>query len=774
MKLIHDKYRAYNTSTAIKKQPPHSKVLFDLSFAEAKKGNADVDKFFKRAADDLNPLRVLNLFRQMISTDCELLGMDPTKGRPEMFLWQVVPAPPVCIRPSVTQELATTEDDLTTKLGEIVLVSGLIRTGLRKGVPVQRIIEQWDYLQVSLASYVNSDAPGLHQASSARPIRGFCQRLKGKQGRFRGNLSGKRVDFSGRTVISPDPNLSINQVAIPVQVAKTLTYPEMVSRYNLKKLQGRILNGPNKWPGANYLTKKQHNFKVFLKYAHASKVADQLQVGDIVERHLEDGDIVLFNRQPSLHKLSILSHRVKVRPWRTFRLNECVCTPYNADFDGDEMNLHVPQTEEARTEAIQLMGVENNLATPKNGEPIVAAIQDFITGAYLLSSKDTFYDRKSFAQICMFMVDGATQVDLPPPTIIKPQALWTGKQVFNVLMRPNRDSPVLVNLDTPCREYKVVKGQPRDLDANDGWLVIRNSEVMCGVMDKSAIGAGKKGSVFYVILRDHGPDAAMHAMNRLAKLSARWLSERGFSIGINDVYPGDQLVKLKQKLVHNAYDQCGDVIKRYRRGELKRSTGCDEEQTMENTISGILSKVRQQAGEHCIRELSRWNSALIMATCGSKGSNINVSQMVAVVGQQIIGGSRVPDGFQDRSLPHFPKNARTPPSKGFVRNSFFSGLTPTEFLFHAISGREGLVDTAVKTAETGYMSRRLMKSLEDLSSQYDDTVRNSSSGVIQFQYGDDKLDPVDMEAKAQPVHFDRTFNHAEVCSIYRDRLSTGA
>ena len=690
---------------------------------------------------------------------------------PELLLWRFIPAPPVCIRPSVPQEFSTTEDDLTSKLSDIIHINNLLKEGIKIGQPIQTIMEQWDFLQVQIAMYINSDVPGLQPLGFQVAMRGFCQRLKGKQGRFRGNLSGKRVDFSGRTVISPDPNLGIDEVAVPELVAKNLTYPEQVSRYNKEKLQERVKNGANKWPGANYIIKKESKIKQLLKFGKLSNHADHLQIGDIVERHLEDGDIVLFNRQPSLHKLSILSHYVRVRPHRTFRLNECVCNPYNADFDGDEMNLHVPQTEEARIEAIELMGVKHNLATPKNGEPIISAIQDFITAAYLLGSKDVFYDRKTFTHICMYMVDGNMQIDLPPPSILKPVMLWTGKQVFNIMMRPNKASPVLVNLDAACREYRAVPGRARDLDDNDGWLTIRNSEVMCGVMDKSTIGSGKKDSVFYVILRDYGPDAAVQAMNRLAKLAARWLTNQGFSIGVSDVYPGEKLVDLKRQLVEKAYADCDDVIARFRDGHLDKAPGCDEEQTMENIISGILSKVRQQAGDHCIAELSRSNAPLMMATSGSKGSNINVSQMVAVVGQQIIEGKRVEDGFQDRSLPHFPKNARQPPSKGFVRNSFFSGLTPSEFFFHAISGRVGLVDTAVKTAETGYMSRRLMKSLEDLSVQYDDTVRNSSSSVIQFQYGDDKLDPVDMEGRAKPVNFERTFTHTEV--IYHERYPDG-
>ena len=776
LKIVHEKFRGYNISHAMSKVPPPSKLDFDRSFEEARAGNPELDRHLKKAFDDMNPLKVLSLFRRIPSSDCELLGMDPVEGRPEMFIWQYVPAPPVCIRPSVQQDTASTEDDITNKLGDILQISEIMKIGLEKGQPIQTIMEQWDFMQMQLATYIDGTSPGTQQGGFGKSPRGFNQRLKGKQGRFRQNLSGKRVDFSGRTVISPDPNLSIDEVGIPRRVAIKLSYPEKVTRQNIKKLRECVRKGAKRHPGANYIEK--HNgqkkmLEIFSKpggYEMLEKFANTLEIGDIVERHIRDGDIVLFNRQPSLHKLSILAHKVKVRPWRTFRLNECVCTPYNADFDGDEMNLHIPQTEEARAEAEELMGVKHNLVTPKNGAPIIAAIQDFITAAYLSTNKDRFFDRKTFCQICSCMFDGNSvkdpdsgeclAVEIPPPAIMKPERLWTGKQVWNVLMRPNRRSKVLINMEAPCKQYKAARGTLPDMNEDDAYLVIRNSEVMCGVMDKATIGDGKKDSVFYVMLRDFGPDYAVQAMNRLAKLSARWLTDQGFSIGINDVWPTDQLSKRKKSLMQDAESKCDDLLEKFKVSKLDRDAGCDVETTLENKISGILSGVRESAGSQCLEELDRWNAPLIMAKCGSKGSNINVAQMVAAVGQQIIGGKRVMDGFEDRTLPHFAKKSKRPPAKGFVANSFFSGLTPPEFIFHAMSGREGLVDTAVKTAETGYMSRRLMKTLEDLSAQYDHTVRNSSAGIVQFQYGDDKLDPVDMEGKAKPVNFERSFIHA--------------
>lgn len=751
LKLVHEKFRSKKTEL--------EKEAFYNSFKPAVNFAPELKPHVGKAMEDLNPLRVYQLFQNIPSEDCELLGFDPENNRPEQFLWTSIPVPPVCIRPSVMQDAGSNEDDLTCKLAEIVFTNTLIKTCIEKGGNINQLMEQWEFLQLSVAMYITSDVPGVNPIThNVKPIRAFCQRLKGKTGRFRGNLSGKRVDFSGRTVISPDPNLRIDQLAVPERIAKILTYPERVTSFNLKKLQSNVINGPDVHPGANFVIGSS-GLKRFLKYTDRKQVANQLRIGDIVERHLSDDDIVLFNRQPSLHRLSIMAHLVKVRPWRTLRFNECVCNPYNADFDGDEMNLHVPQTEEARIEAYELMGVKNNLVTPRNGEPLIAAIQDFITASYLITKKDRFYDRSQFTQICSYMADALMPIEIPPPTILFPVCLWTGKQLFNVLIRPTRSSQIVVNLESKCRSFIKLPGQIPDLCPNDGYLVIRNSEVMCGVMDKATVGDGNKKSLFYVILRDYGEIEVAQCMNRLAKLCCRWLGNHGFSLGINDVMPGTNLLKRKYNSINTAYQQCDELIHQHKIGQLTPQAGCNEDETLEAQISGKLSKVRDEMGQVCIDELNKYNAPLNMALCGSKGSKINVCQMVACVGQQIISGSRIPDGFEDRSLPHFLKKSKIPAAKGFVGNSFFSGLTPTEFFFHAISGREGLVDTAVKTAETGYMQRRLMKALEDLTTQYDLSVRNSEGGMVQFCYGDDGLDPLILEGDGFPVEFIRNLDH---------------
>ncbi|KAA8492229.1 DNA-directed RNA polymerase III subunit RPC1 [Porphyridium purpureum] len=760
------------------------------TFAAALKANPDLDKHLQKVIEDLDPLKVLGIFQRIPRVQLCLLDMDAVEGGPENLILRNLPVPPLCVRPSVCQDpsMGSTEDDLTMKLTELVQVNEVIRMALANGALMGVVMEDWEYLQLELARYINSDLPGLPPAGgpaggsggrssshSGKPLRGISQRLKGKAGRFRGNLSGKRVDFSGRTVISPDPNLTVEQVGIPLRVAMILTYPERVTSFNLARLQRAVENGADVWPGATQVelfdAQGRSQMKRNLRFGNRVKLAKELLPGCVVERHLIDGDWVLFNRQPSLHRVSIMAHRVKVQAQRTFRFNESVCAPYNADYDGDEMNLHVPQTEEARAEAAELMSVLANLVTPKSGEPLIAATQDFLTCSHLLSCKDVFMDAAQFAQACSFVDDAMplpAHVQLPQPSILKPMRLWTGKQVISFLIQYAAGGQIpaqRLRVSVAERTYTKMKHAPfatgkdgsdvlnpyafsPSMDPSDGYVVVRGGSLVSGRVGKATMGSGSKAGVFYHLWKHFGAVASARAMHFVSKLAARLHSEHGFSIGVDDVKPSLALRQHKHELLARGYASCDSVIQQRHANQLQNRPGCTQEQTMEALLNAELSKIREDAGRSCIQRLDpATNAALIMAQCGSKGSTINISQMVACVGQQTVSGSRPPDGFQGRSLPHFERGARArmPDAKGFVENSFFSGMTCTEFFFHTMAGREGLVDTAVKTAETGYMQRRLMKALEDLGVHYDGTVRASDGTVVQFTFGDDGLDPCLME-----------------------------
>ncbi|KAK7603430.1 hypothetical protein V9T40_003429 [Parthenolecanium corni] len=722
----------------------------------------------------LNPQDVFTLFEAIPLEDVPLLLMKGRVSLPKDLILTRIPVPPICIRPSVISEVkaGTNEDDLTMRLSEIIMTNDYIASNREAGAKAPMIAEAWDVLQLHCGLYINSELSGIPlNLQAKKPSRGLVQRLKGKGGRFRGNLSGKRVNYTSRTVISPDPNLRIEEVGVPIYVAKILTYPERVHPSNKEWLKKLIVNGPDVHPGANYVEKQgDEDNKISLRYARRNFIARDLKEGDVVARHLCDGDIVLFNRQPSLHKLSIMCHRVKVLDFRTFRFNECVCAPYNADFDGDEMNLHLPQTEEARAEALILMGNTSNLVTPRNGELIIAATQDFITGAYLMTSKDTFLTRSEISRLAGWLVAGSDMdmdVELPPPCMLKPQVMWSGKQAFSLILRPNKKCPVKANLRTKGKSY--TKGE--DMCFKDSFVVIRNSELLLGSMEKSTLGSGSKNNIFYVLLRDWGKDIAATAMWRLSRITSYYLMNRGFSIGIGDVTPGQSLMNTKQRLLRDGYDKCDDYIRQMKMGKLQCQPGCSADETLEAVILKELSVIRDHAGKACLSELHPTNSPLIMALCGSKGSVINISQMTACVGQQALSGKRVPNGFLNRSLPHFRHHSKFPAAKGFVQNSFYTGLTPTEFFFHTMGGREGLVDTAVKTAETGYMQRRLVKALEDLCVHYDMTVRNSTGDVIQFRFGGDSLDPTYMEGNGYPVEFSRVYDNVRANLSCRDEAA---
>jgi DNA-directed RNA polymerase subunit A' len=366
--------------------------------------------------------------------DYRLLGINPVAARLEWSILTVLAVPPVTVRPSITLESGVrSEDDLSHKLIDIIRINQRLRENLDAGAPQLIVEDLWELLQYHCTTYFDNGVSGIPPARhrSGRALRTLSQRLKGKEGRFRSNLSGKRVDFSARTVISPDPNLSMNEVGVPEQIARILTIPHRVTEWNLQEMKDLVLRGPDIHPGCNYLIRTDGR-RVDLRFVKdRTIIADTIEPGFVVERHLSSGDIVLFNRQPSLHRMSIMAHEVRVMPYRTFRLSLYVCPPYNADFDGDEMNLHVPQSEESRAEARVLMRVQEQILSPRYGGPIIGALQDYISAAFLLTRKSSLY---TLNQVNQLTATGGYSGEIPNPAIKAPVPLWTGKQIFSMFI----------------------------------------------------------------------------------------------------------------------------------------------------------------------------------------------------------------------------------------------------------------------------------------------------------------------------------------------------
>ncbi|WP_143415589.1 DNA-directed RNA polymerase subunit A', partial [Halorubrum sp. SD612] len=629
--------------------------------------------------------------------------------------------PPVTTRPSITLDNGQrSEDDLTHKLVDIIRINQRFMENREAGAPQLIIEDLWELLQYHVTTFVDNEISGTPPARhrSGRPLKTLSQRLKGKEGRFRGSLSGKRVNFSARTVISPDPTLSLNEVGVPDRVAKEMTQTLNVTERNVEEARQYVRNGPEAHPGANYVRRPDgRRLKVTEK--NCEELAEKVEADWEVNRHLVDGDIVIFNRQPSLHRMSIMAHEVVVMPYKTFRLNTVVCPPYNADFDGDEMNMHALQNEEARAEARVLMRVQEQILSPRFGGNIIGAIQDHISGTYLLT-----HSNPEFSETQALDLLRATRVDeLPEADGVDDDGreFWTGRTLFSELL-------------------------PDDLDlsftssAGDS-VVIEDGQLIEGTIDEDAVGAFG-GEVVDTLTKEYGETRARVFINEIASLAMRAIMNFGFSIGIDDESIPPEAEEQVDEAIESAYDRVQELIATYEAGELESLPGRGVDETLEMKIMQTLGKARDSAGEIADQHFGDDNPAVVMARSGARGSMLNLTQMAGSVGQQAVRGERINRGYEDRTLSHYRPNDLSSEAHGFVENSYRGGLTPEEFFFHAMGGREGLVDTAVRTSKSGYLQRRLINALSELEAQYDGTVRDTSGRIVQFEFGEDGTSPV--------------------------------
>ncbi len=660
----------------------------------------------------LSPIEIRARLEKINEEDLPVFGFKAGEFRPEWSILTVLQIPPVTVRPSITLESGErSEDDLTHKLGDIVRINQRLFENINAGAPEVIIEDLWDLLQYHVTTFFDNEVPQLPPARhrGGQTLKTLTDRIKSKEGRIRHNLAGKRTDFSARTVISPDPLIGLNEVGVPLRIAMNLTMPERVTEWNKEYLRKFVENGAKKYPGANYILKQDGKRKTITSETK-DEILQELAVGYTVERHLLDGDIALFNRQPSLHRMSMMCHKVKVLPGKTFRLNPAVCNPYNADFDGDEMNLHIPQTEEARSEAKILMLVETQLISPRYGLSVVGCIHDAITGNYLLT-KELVFSRNEAIDL-LFNCGIEDFSSLPDKNKID------GKEVFSVLLPKDFN---FIGKDKSGNEVKIVNG------------ILRT-----GFMDKSNLGQ-ESGLMLRNIYEKYGPSYTAKILGNISRLGITVLTQRGFSIGLRDMDLSDETNTEIQETIHKSEEETERLIESYAAGKLEPLPGRTLLETLELRILETLNRARNKSGDIAMKQVKD-SAALVMAKCGSRGNVLNIAQMTAIVGQQALHGKRIDSGYKERTLSYFKKDDLRPKARGFVRNNFKSGLRPHEFFFGAMTGRDALMDTALRTPKSGYLYRRLSNAMQDLKVEYDGSVRDASGKIVQFVYGEDALD----------------------------------
>jgi len=674
---------------------------------------------------------VLRLFRRITDEDVDFMGLNRYWCRPDWMICSVLAIPPPQVRPSVIQDNnQRSEDDLTHKLFEIINTNNTLQDKINNNAAKNIIDDQYTVLQYHVATLVDNQIPGVAPSAqrSGRPLKSIQQRLGSKEGRIRYNIQGKRVEFSGRSVITPDPNISIEELGMPIKIAMNLTMPERVTQFNRNKMYKLIQNGADNYPGAKTVVRKDGRI-ISLKHVNTKEIV--LHYGDIVNRHLMDGDTVLFNRQPTLHRMSMMGHKVKVLPYNTFRLNVSVTSPYNADFDGDEMNCHVPQSYEASIELAEIAAVPMQIITPRFAKPVIGIVQDTLIGSYRLTQPNVNFNRREFMNMMMWNrhFDGR----MPEPV----KGRYTGHQILSKIL-PS------VNMAMGNKRYNEDKENPNN------FVKIVEGLVSQGIFDKDIFSKEGKG-IIHTIFKDYGPKETVHFLDCMQSTIEQFLVYNGFSVGISDLIADVDTKNKMDEKIRARKAEVENIMMQIHLDLFTNNTGKSNKDEFENRVFSALNKATEESGNDGLASLASENRLVSMVRAGSKGSNLNIAQMLACVGQQAPEGRRIPLGFTDRTLPHFKKYDDGAEARGFVESSFIKGLSPQEFFFHAMSGREGLIDTAVKTADTGYVQRQLVKAMEDLVTQNDGSVRDAKMNIIQRHYGEDGINATMIEAQSYAI-----------------------
>lgn len=664
----------------------------------------------KKLRQFLTATMIYHIFNNISDDTCRMLGINPERSRPEYMIYDIFLVPPIQVRPPVKGDIGggQSEDDLTRKIGDIIKANERMKKEKEKKTEATEGLV--NLTQLHVAQYIDNNFVPMKSDIKGRITKDLTQRLSGKTGRFRGNLMGKRVNFTGRTVITSDPCISIEELGIPIMIAMNLTTREYVTPHNIEKMTKLLRNGKYNYPGANFLYQ-------YSRYSLGSKVYPidlsnerrkdiVLNVGDMLDRHLQNNDMVLFNRQPSLHKQSAMGHIAKIinnPDLMTFRLSPAVTPPYNADFDGDEMNTFCPQSVQSDEELRSIACVKNNLIAAAFSFAVYGIVQDGLLGSLIFTSPDTIISYRN----TMNLLSNTSFEDFK---LITKDKSYTGCEIISMLL-------------------------PDNINVSNNLITIKNSKLISGRLTKKMLGAKQRNNLVQIIWDTHGVDETMKFINNIQRTINNFNLIHGFSVGIKDL--------VMPKSVHKDIDILFETSRtnvEYTITEMENNPNDLHENLYELKIFSELNVIRENVSKLIMANYDPNNAINIMALSGSKGDETNTAQMIGCVGMQAFEGALMPKKYNGRTSPYHYQHDDRPESRGLVRQSFIDGLSFSEYIFHTMSSRLGTIDQVVKTAVTGYAQRKLIKMMEDNMIAYDSSVRNANGKLMQIIYGDSGAD----------------------------------
>jgi DNA-directed RNA polymerase beta' subunit len=833
------------------------KTIYRTTSGQVKRGSTNQEE-----KEIVSAEMVKKIFDNIKLEYVEMLGM----SHPKDYCLTVFPVIPSCCRPHEVQDGNINDDDLTYQITEIVknnLTIGIIQCKQKKlekqfteeqkkkldNIIKKRtggknkhedIIEEYlsnqenyikaiNNLKFRIETYCNNSQGKATHATTGRAIKGLRERLTRKEGQIRNNLLGKRCEFSGRTVVGPDPLLKIDEMILPDEMAQSLSVPVIVNKYNISELTTIVNNekairlvkkdinsekeirinlaaainnrgtplqhedtiyrlkyfknetlDKNEKKSIEKLNEDKNynriiirdpkNFKlkkgdvlvrnkvIYENLTMPSKNFITLKEGWVVHRHLKNGDVVFLNRQPTLHKPSMMAVKIKTSPIKTIKINLACAKPYNADFDGDEMNLHVPQSEDSKAELLMLSTPKQCLISSQAGKPNLTIVQDSLTGAYLMSKENNNDITVTIGQFNDILMVLTTEDD--------------SNSIDYFLKRKEEISETLKKLGFSGH---VRNGRgllslllPKDLFIDDSDLKITRGVIHKGFLSKKYL-SSTETSLIKIIFKEYGVETCSTFLNNIQFLTNAWLMISSFSIHAGDC--------IKQKEVIGTVEQClmeSEKIKMTTKNPFIR-----EQKIMQalSNAKDIGMKIAKDALKRDNDNPHDQNNFITTVESGSKGDYFNIAQITGLLGQQNKEGQRIKPVLNNatRTLPHylFPADASedTPgekaqfhglieeyESQGFISSSFAQGLNPKEFFFHCMAGRQGVCDTAMSTATSGYIMRRSVKLTEDIQVKYDGTVQDTHGRRYQMAYGGLGYDPSKMV---------KVKGKSEICNVSR-------